>query len=127
VVGGQRCSQGCHRVLDTELMHGKQVKIAFNDVNRLCFPAFLTGPVKPIKGSALAVNRCFRAVQVFGQRIVHYTAAKSHRLILSVENGKDDPVAKPVVVSLTFFAGNNQPGLQGHRHRFFFALKCLTR
>ena len=117
MIGSQGGSQGGYGILEAELVHGKQVKIPFNDIHRLSFPAFLTGPVHPVQGPALVVYRRFRTVQVFGQRIIHHAAAKSYCLVLTVENGKDDPVSKPIVVSLPFLAGNDQTGLQGHLDR----------
>ena len=92
-------SQSCNRIFNAVLVKHQQIKVSFNDIDRLSFPAFVLWKVKPIQRAAFVINRSFRGIKIFGQGIIHYPAPESDHCLININYGEYDTIPKTVIIT----------------------------
>ncbi len=110
VLRRQRRSESGDRVLVPPLVQRDQVEIALDDVDRAGRAALLLGPVKPVEGAPLAVERSLGGVEVFGGRVVHDPPAEPHHPGHLVDDREHDAFAEPVVEPAAVLARHDETG-----------------
>ena len=104
----QRGTERSNRIFNTVLMEGQQIEITFDDVNAFRCAAFVFCQIQSIQRPTLAVNRRFRRIEIFGQRIIHHPPTKANNSLVYINNRECNTIPKTIIITPSALFGQNQ-------------------
>ena len=86
-----------HRILNSVLVEGEKIKVAFHNDDSVSFPDGLLRAVEPVEHRSLVVQEGLGGVHVLGFLLPEGAPAKGEYLAHGVEDREHEPIAESVV------------------------------